>query len=775
MSNQNLDLNIERWNWRGGQGTEINKAISNLLDRSSLDRGNTVGGYTATRILVEKFLDDRNITNEQILEASNLTLDDFTQPDPGAITNKYPEYQEFPGHQIAVDLLSIFTGESPSEVSAKLTGLGFTGTPGIAIAYAEDPVLLLGTIIHDFNSYIDDALGDKGIQIKSFNESIYGVKDIKKSALAMYAEALFSLDNVIPDESELLDFLSLYDLNQIEEKTTLRQTVTKLGNVGSNIGTKLALFYADDDFATQLVSQTIGKTLGGWLGDAINYEVVGSSLPAKALYRRLSGNFTTTAINMASSAMSQAFNEAFDIEDPLAQIGVDVITQEFTNHVFSELAVETFGKDFSVDYLGVDPNINLNFTFDSIFGEVISTGFSSIQTFIGSQLFNWLDEAWSDVNLNNEGSAFGGIIGGFIAPGIGNFLGSVIGGWVWDIVADEDPRAFYLVKLDDETNQFVSQFSFEKDGGRINVAQQMSESAKDTLNLIAGMIGGTPQYITPYEYGHYEEQFIYASGNGGRFSFSDAETAIHAGIVAQLKAVKFEGGDLYMKRVATLPNYTPSLQQLFTDLGVAKEYSIHKDDPVLYGQMILNIEDDNARRYLLDDWQRIHKRSVELTLNTLPENDGSEFIVGTLNNDELEGGSGDDFLYGDNGNDILRGGIGNDRLQGGDGSNTLEGNDGDDILIPIVAGQRTYAGIVDGGDGDDLLIADYSTYGTFGGATRNRGISNRVAGTIHNNVVEGWSVLSYSNFERFNITGSTFDDHLQAKAGDVIDANDGTD
>ncbi|WP_322872490.1 calcium-binding protein, partial [Acinetobacter baumannii] len=68
---------------------------------------------------------------------------------------------------------------------------------------------------------------------------------------------------------------------------------------------------------------------------------------------------------------------------------------------------------------------------------------------------------------------------------------------------------------------------------------------------------------------------------------------------------------------------------------------------------------------------------------------GNDTLYGRGGNDTLEGGDGDDKLYGEDGADILKGGLGNDTLTGGNGNDLLEGGAGNDNLT--------------GGAGDDIL------------------------------------------------------------------------
>jgi len=65
-------------------------------------------------------------------------------------------------------------------------------------------------------------------------------------------------------------------------------------------------------------------------------------------------------------------------------------------------------------------------------------------------------------------------------------------------------------------------------------------------------------------------------------------------------------------------------------------------------------------------------------------------LLGTPDDQILNGSERDDIVYALDGMDLLRGHGGNDRLMGGDGDDTLDGGKGDDVL--------------DGGDGNDIYV-----------------------------------------------------------------------
>jgi hypothetical protein len=386
MSNPNIDLNPAQWSFRGNS-SDISNAINAITSRFSSDRGNIINGYSATKLVVDEFLANPKVTNQQLIQISRSTLDKFSADD-STVPTKYSDYATKPGNLMAVDAFYMLTGNPKGQVSTKLNGLGFTGTSSLLITYAENnPALLLGTIEHDLTDYLQDA------GVTNLNTSLWGIADKAASALVMFAETLVS--GYIPSEEEIFNVMGTRQLPTREME--LRQTVTRLGNVSSTLATKLAMHYGNEDFGSQLIAATATKTLGGWLGDNLAYQLasVGSSIPARALYTRLYGNFTNTLLGFGSSAISQAFSEQFDIEDPLAQIAIDQVTASLTNHIFSGLTEAAFGKSFAVNYLGVDPYINLSLTKASIIGEVVNTGFGALQSFASTQLFNYVDKVWT--------------------------------------------------------------------------------------------------------------------------------------------------------------------------------------------------------------------------------------------------------------------------------------------------------------------------------------------------------------------------------------------
>ncbi|MDZ8227126.1 calcium-binding protein, partial [Nostoc sp. ChiVER01] len=122
-------------------------------------------------------------------------------------------------------------------------------------------------------------------------------------------------------------------------------------------------------------------------------------------------------------------------------------------------------------------------------------------------------------------------------------------------------------------------------------------------------------------------------------------------------------------------------------------------------------------------------------------------ITGTQYADVLRGGAGNDILNGGAGDDLLFGGVGYDTLNGGDGNDRIADTDG----------------IVDGGAGTDTLVADYSQLSNGAGVDVGFNGQNAIFSRVNTA-----TLLSYSNIERFELTGSQYADVLRGGAGNDL-------
>jgi hypothetical protein len=89
---------------------------------------------------------------------------------------------------------------------------------------------------------------------------------------------------------------------------------------------------------------------------------------------------------------------------------------------------------------------------------------------------------------------------------------------------------------------------------------------------------------------------------------------------------------------------------------------------------------------------------------------GSDRVLGTEENDIVNGNAGNDTIVGARGDDLLQGGEGNDWIAGGEGEDLLLGNDGDDYLFggagnDVIRGGKGVDELI-GNAGNDILIGE---------------------------------------------------------------------
>ncbi|MFM6155470.1 MAG: calcium-binding protein, partial [Sphaerospermopsis kisseleviana] len=203
MSNVQLNSNQTGGLWRvqnNPNNDQLAQAINKIRNSaSSLDRGGTLGGETATQIVYKDYLDNPKITNDQIIQmvqpgnVSKITTD----PNNAAkIRQEYPDYATSRNHQVAVDVMSILIGASVSErdtISQNNPGLGLTGSDSTpSLLYRADPngLLARNTASHDVSSTITDQLGISGV-----NKAIW---DFDSTTLSAVVVGIKSLSNREP-------------------------------------------------------------------------------------------------------------------------------------------------------------------------------------------------------------------------------------------------------------------------------------------------------------------------------------------------------------------------------------------------------------------------------------------------------------------------------------------------------------------------------------------------------------------------------------------------
>jgi len=455
------------------------------------------------------------------------------------------------------------------------------------------------------------------------------------------------------------------------ESLSLYQPVTTGGLIGASIGSQIGAYFANDKFASQLVAQSLGKTVGSWTGDAIVYEFDLSDDPAfrnrsqeslslGAIYRRLPGSVISTGIGLGSSKLANSLIKAFKIEDPLTQIAVSsLVVGSVSYYVTAEVAksypitaVKLFGapslKEGNI-IIGVDSS-KLSLT--NSLANVAQSAFGSFAgSYLYSKLFKW-NVLSEDVSVTGAkiGATIGAFAGSFIPiPVVGTAIGTLIGSVFGGLFGDKDyPRAFTSVII--SNNQFILTPVAVDDKGNYDVAYNMGVAARDTLTTIAASIGGKPLSIREFRYGHFKKSYVYRPGDLGLsaynypWQYSSPQEAITNGIFQQVKSLQMEGGDIYVKRyLINLPGDVNTLDKLSAGFQVAREWGVYKDNPYLYEKTIQEL-DDNA--ISIADQQILELQKTPSQAQTLTNKDNKyvDFGLTTLPSKLTVSISGNNFI-----------------------------------------------------------------------------------------------------------------------------------
>jgi hypothetical protein len=169
--------------WRGGPDTEIGRTIQTMMAR--MDQCQiTIKGDTPSSLFSRAILDNRHVTNEQILAMANVKLEQLTDSpeDRAKVLKKIPNAQQLDSHKFTVAMLAAATGVDAQKLSELTPSLGMTGAPGTPVLYApKTAAMQRGTAMHDFTDYL------RGAGIQGLNKAVWGVENRILSALAMVA------------------------------------------------------------------------------------------------------------------------------------------------------------------------------------------------------------------------------------------------------------------------------------------------------------------------------------------------------------------------------------------------------------------------------------------------------------------------------------------------------------------------------------------------------------------------------------------------------------
>ena len=462
------------------------------------------------------------------------------------------------------------------------------------------------------------------------------------------------------------------------ESLSLYKPVTQTGVIGAAIGGQIGGYVASDTFASQLISRSIGSTVTGWIGDAIEYDLVyDETLEALALPNRFVSSLISNAVSLGAGELSEEVIDLLDLDSPLEQIAASTIISSTASYGLALAANSLLGDAIAIKYFGANPVVDQLGRIQRTNGQAVadlslSSFASSLANAGGAALGSLAGAEASDKFLNTDsreaqiggslGSTVGSILGQMLPipiPGVGAAIGAAVGNLygsfigylldeapvlayilapgasivieVVDFLVDEDfPRAAYVVKAEDGI--FLAEFAYELDEGSIELAEALGKAAENQLNYWTSTIGGTVLSSDNIYYGHRADedgnQMVYqleddAPGGSSwrrRVGFGDdSEAAVEAGVTVQLTTTKIEGGDLYIKRaLANLEETRGSLEELNKVFQAAKEYGISKDNSVLYAEYVEDLEENaipNADKKIVELRSRPWERFVPPSLD----------------------------------------------------------------------------------------------------------------------------------------------------------------
>lgn len=607
----------------------INSTIQGFLSRLPRDSGTVIYGKTLRQILYEDYINNPDMSDKQLSNAPTLTINNFLPKDesgnPIKLKPLHPGYKSDPRHILATEVLSILISIPAKTISDNLPNLGFTGIDSLN-SPSDNPKLALGSVRHDLTDNLDFAQASQlGVEQKdlppelSYNKSVWDIADSVGSAFYMAIPILFG--------SGIAD---------ISLSSALKNIVTNASILGSNI----ASLYANKDFGSQLAAKSAGSVFGGMLGDLAQ----GKSLPTYADSLNLPLTISTTSVNIFSDVIGGTITKTLNINDQFtgqlvknyASSTVGEIAKTVIATALDAIDPTTAGK-IGVELFGFENLTTFNnyIKIDSISSllqrQVIGSFTNAIQSFVASKTYQQLVK-WNIIGeeVHPKGMTIGGMIGNTIVPVIGEVIGQIIGNAVGSLInkwwGDKQyPRAASMIGYDPVQKTFIVTGEYVLDDGNLALAQAMGPVARDFLNYIIGTVGGEVVSVQSHGFGHYFGHFVYqpasldgASGGSsprGRVPFSSPEKAIEEGIIDTLKSLRVKDGDPYMMQVVGLLNsstYKPTLDDLIQDLGIAKEYASYRDNPYLYGALVLNLPDAKVRTDMIYQWLTTKTRAEDI-------------------------------------------------------------------------------------------------------------------------------------------------------------------
>lgn len=290
-----------------------------------------------------------------------------------------------------------------------------------------------------------------------------------------------------------------------------------------------------------------------------------------------------------------------------------------TNHVIGNLLLQGQPAFAGLDLHNIGEGLGGGGSLPNLIG-------SAIGTFIGARLGAMVvsPQTQAAVALSSIGSAVGAyvavsstlawaaaagignsltLLGSIIVPGVGAFVGFVLGALIGNLFGSKKPRtptANAEVYLNYTTDQFQLGASSASNGGNLELVKSMATTARDTLNGFLVQLAGdfdydtatgyrrvsdgmgwftnVPSNLNSY-YGHTAGQLWVKLGSvyATQENVASADEAVSKGVMWSLRQTSVIGGDIFAKRALEHSQAT-DLTSLLGDLQIASDYRFYANN-----------------------------------------------------------------------------------------------------------------------------------------------------------------------------------------------------
>lgn len=404
-----------------------------------------------------------------------------------------------------------------------------------------------------------------------------------------------------------------------DQSAQLRQMIA--GQIGGTVGSTLGNYLGGGDRLKGVLYSSLLGEIGERMGHALNAAIRSEDAIAAA---RAGGIDTfgaqvgiragQAAIGTISSWLSLELGEALGLKGFGAELFTTIGTT-VTNHVIGNLLA---GTDYT--FAGINTgeigeglasgDLGLKFTLANALGAFIGAKLGSMVVSPQTQAAGILSSigsavgAFSAVSVGTFSSAIASTLGikttsllfNFLAPGIGAFVGFIMGALIGNLFGRKKPKipsANAEIYLDYTTDRFELGLSSAVNGGNLDLVKNIASTARDTLNgFLTILAGDMPAETTSWGqglwrngsylamdaglqsfYGHTGGQLWVKLGspNAAVQNVASADDAVSKGVIWSLASTQVIGGDIFAKR-AILSSPSAELTAKLGDLQIAGDY-----------------------------------------------------------------------------------------------------------------------------------------------------------------------------------------------------------